>query len=68
LSTRYEKGKQTVAKFMAKQHRFVTHQPITLAHGEVVEKQAALGPTTLLVKKNSGHDKQRFLYLRKRLG
>jgi len=34
----------------------------------VVEKQAALGPTTLLVKKNSGHDKQRFLYLRKRLG
>ncbi len=50
---------------MAKQHRFIAHQPITLAHGDVVEKQAALGPTTLLVKNQWALQGDWCLYLRK---
>lgn len=48
LSTRYENGKAKVGEFMQKRHCTVQHKNIVLAHGDVVEKQAELGPSTLL--------------------
>ena len=48
LSTRYENGKAKVGEFMQKRHCTVQHKNIMLAHGDVVEKQAELGPSTLL--------------------
>ncbi|CAL1145308.1 unnamed protein product [Cladocopium goreaui] len=46
LSTRYENGKAKVGEFMQKRHCTVQHKNIVLAHGDVVEKQAELGPST----------------------
>ena len=43
LSSRYEKGKQAVAQLMEERHSGVSLKQITLAHGEIVSKQAALG-------------------------
>lgn len=48
LSARYSRGKQAVADIMEKRHCFVQHRSISLAHGDVVEKQVALGPSTFL--------------------
>ena len=47
LSSRYTRGKDAVREVMEKRHSTVQHRTISLAHGDVVEKQAALGPSTL---------------------
>ena len=48
LSARYEKGKQQSQEFISKRHCALVHKSIVLGHGEIVEKQAELGPATLL--------------------
>lgn len=48
LAARYQRGKDAVSAFMQKRHSSVQHRNITLAHGDVVEQQANLGPTTFL--------------------
>ena len=48
LSNRYEKGKKAVAEFLDKQHSCSTYRNLTLAHGEIVSKQASLGPSAFL--------------------
>ena len=47
LATRYEKGKAAVADLMEKQHYLSSYKLLSLAHGEIVSKQAALGPNAL---------------------
>ena len=46
LSSRYEKGKDAVAKLMSERHVANTYKQLNMAHGEIVSKQAELGPTT----------------------
>lgn len=46
LSNRYMRGKDAVAQYMSGNHNMFTHKSIVLAHGSIVEKQAALGPST----------------------
>ena len=48
LSQRYNRGKEAVEQLMEKRHTTVTHRSINLAHGDIVEKQASLGPAALL--------------------
>ena len=48
LSARYENGKAKAGEFMQKRHCTVQHKNIVLAHGDIVEKQAQLGPSALL--------------------
>lgn len=48
LSARYSRGKAAVADMIQKRHSILTHRTVGLAHGDVVEKQASLGPSTLL--------------------
>ena len=48
LSQRYGKGKAAVEELMKKRHTTVSHRNINLAHGDIVEKQAALGAATFL--------------------
>ena len=46
LTSRYNRGKQAVAEAMQKRHSMVQHRTISLAHGDIVGKQASLGPAT----------------------
>lgn len=48
LSARYEKGKVALQNFMDRRHIMSQRKNIVLAHGSIVEKQAELGPSTLL--------------------
>ena len=45
-SMQYNRGKQAVAEAMQKRHSMVQHRTISLAHGDIVGKQASLGPAT----------------------
>ena len=49
LASRYSRGKEAVAGFMEQRHVFANVKQITLAQGEIVEKQASLGRSLLLV-------------------
>ena len=49
LASRYSRGKEAVSKFMEQRHVFTSVKQITLAQGEIVEKQASLGRSALLV-------------------
>lgn len=48
LSTRFQKGKDAVANYMSRRHVFGSYKNLMLAQGEIVEKQAALGKSSLL--------------------
>lgn len=48
LTSGYDRGKAAVAKIMQDRHAFVVHRQISLAQGEIVEKQAALGRSAFL--------------------
>ena len=48
LTARYEKGKMRVGEYMDKHHFASTYRQLNLAHGDVVSKQASLGPSTFL--------------------
>ena len=48
LSSRYSKGKDSAQDFMEKRHATVCHKSVNLAHGDIVEKQASLGPAAYL--------------------
>eukprot|EP00435_Cladocopium_sp_Y103_P001374 s423_g1.t1 len=43
LSARFEKGKEAVGDYMARRHIFRTYKSLSLAQGDIVAKQAALG-------------------------
>lgn len=48
LTARYNRGKLAVGDLIQKRHSIVTHRTVSLAHGDVVEKQASLGAAALL--------------------
>ncbi|CAL1131034.1 unnamed protein product [Cladocopium goreaui] len=43
LNNRFETGKEKVKNYMEKHHSFTCYKTLTLAQGDIVEKQAALG-------------------------
>ena len=52
LASRFEKGKEATAAYMANRRVFVPNKQLTLAQGSIVEKQASLGKSTFLDRKH----------------
>lgn len=48
LNNRFETGKEKVKNYMEKHHSFTCYKTLTLAQGDIVEKQAALGKSAFL--------------------
>ena len=48
LSYRFEKGKEAVSDYMARRHTFQSYKSLSLAQGDIVVKQAAMGKSTFL--------------------
>lgn len=46
LEDRYTRGKAKCAEILESQHTLLSFDSINLAHGEIVQKQAALGCST----------------------
>ena len=48
LNNRSETGKEKAKNYMEKHHSFTCYKTLTLAQGDIVEKQAALGKSAFL--------------------